>query len=321
MTERVVDYELPFEPSDEPRAFGRHRELFRLLLEDKPALGASVFLLVVIVCAIAGPDIAPHNYLTQDIDHRLAPPFWKHGGHFTHLLGTDYLGRDVFSQIIVASRISVVIGLTTVAITGAVGTTLGVIAGYFRSWVDHLVSGLTDIVMSFPGILLVLALIAMEGPSERTIIVALSIRYWAPFARLSRSLTLHVRESEYVAAAQGLGGSDIRIMRRHVLPNILSPIFVLAILQIGWVMLSEAAISFLGLGIQPPAISWGLMMANGRDYLDTAWWLVTFPGLALFLTILSLVTLQHFFQSASDRSRQPRRRSRANQAEAPAVGA
>lgn len=285
-------------------------ELLRKLWADKFATAALAVLLVMAVAAIGGPLVAPHSFLDQDLTRRLTPPLWDRGGDPAFPLGTDFLGRDLLSRIIVATRLSLFIGVVTALIVSVGGTTLGLIAGFFRGKVDQVVMGLTDVIMGFPGILLLLAVVAMRGPSLETIILALSIRFWTAFARIGRSLTLSIRETDYVSAARVMGCSDARIIRIHVLPNMLSPILVLAVLEGGRIMLAEAGVSFLGFGIQSPLISWGLMMAEGKNYLAAAWWTVTFPGLALFLTILSMITLQSFLRIATDPLHRPKRFSK-----------
>jgi len=292
---------------------GRGHPLLRQLRKDKFSAAAALALAVLALAAITGDLLAPHDPNALDVAHRLVPPIWNSGGDIAFPLGTDFLGRDLLSRIISGARISLFVGVITAVIVAIIGTTLGVSAGFFRGRVDQVVMGLTDIIMAFPAILLLLGIVAMTGRSLTTIILALSVRFWTSFARLGRSMTLSIAESDYVTAAQAIGSSRWRIIRLHILPNILSPILVLAALEAGRIMLSEAAISFLGYGIQAPLTSWGLMMADGKNYLSSAWWTVTFPGFALFLTILALITLQNFLRVATD----PLHRPRAN---APAGG-
>lgn len=282
------------------------RDLLWKLWEDKFTSLASLILLVVVFFAIAAPVVVPFDPTEQNLAHRLTPPLWERAGSLTHPLGTDYLGRDLLSRIIAAARISLFIGVITVAITAVIGTTLGLVAGFLRGKVDELVMLLTDVIMGFPGILLLLAVAAMMGPSLSTIVVALSVRFWTTFARVGRGLTLSIRESDYVTAARVVGCSNPRIVLVHVLPNMLSPILTLTILECGRIMLAEAGVSFLGFGIQSPLLSWGLMMAEGRNYLSSAWWTVTFPGLALFITILAMIAVQSFLRVATDPLQQPR---------------
>lgn len=297
------------------------RGLVRQLWNDKFSAAALVVLLMVAVATIAGPVLVPHDPAALNVSRRLIPPFWSPGGDLAYPLGTDFLGRDLLSRIISGARVSVLVGVATTAIVVVTGTVLGVIAGYYGGRIDQLVMGLTDVIMAFPGILLLLGIVAMTGHSLETIIMALSIRFWTPFARLSRSMTLSIGQSDYVIAAQAIGNSRARIIRLHVLPNILSPILVLAALECGRIMLSEAAISFLGYGIQSPLTSWGLMMADGKNYLSSAWWTVTFPGFALFLTILALITIQNFLRVATDPLHRPKASASAPMLPDDAIGA
>ena len=278
----------------------RHGGLLKLLSRDKVAFFAALVILIVIVSAIASPVIVPYDPNEQDLYNRLAPPFWMRGGNLTHPLGTDQLGRDILSRIIDASRISLLVGFIIVAISAFIGCSLGLIAGFIRGKTDEVVMSITDIIMAFPGILLTLSIARFMGPGLATIIAALSLRYWTAFARISRGLVMSVRETEYMTAARAIGCSTRRCMVTHALPNILSPIINLATLECAQIMLSEAGVSFLGFGIQPPLISWGLMIADGRDYLASAWWVVTFPGLALCITILSMNTLASYMRLVTD---------------------
>lgn len=282
------------------------RELLRKLWADKFALGALVILLVVVVAAIAAPVIAPYDPTGQDLGRRLRPPAFDARGDVAYPLGTDYLGRDMLSRIIFAARISLFVGVVTVAIVASVGTLVGLLSGLLRGKVEQVLMALTDIVMAFPGILLLLTVAAMLGPSITTIVVALSVRFWTTFARISHGLTLSIRETDYVLAAKVIGCSTPRTLRVHMLPNMLSPILTLTVLEGGRIMLAEASVSFLGLGIQAPLVSWGLMMAEGRNYLSSAWWTVTVPGLALFLTVLSMISVQSFLRVATDPLQQRR---------------
>ena len=272
----------------------------RLLWQDKPALAALLILVGVGVVAIFAHELAPHDPNLQDIPHRLMPPSW-HG----HLLGTDELGRDNLSRIMEASRVSVVVALSVVAITMTAGTAIGVLAGFVRGKVDYVIMGVTDSVMAFPGLLMILIIATVLGAGLRTIIIALAVTFWTTYARMARGLVLSLRESDHIAAARSVGMSELRIVRVHLLPFVVPQIASLIPLEMGRVMLNEASVSFLGLGIQPPMISWGTLIADGHTYFITGWWLITFPGIALFLTILAANTLGSWFRLAVD----PRHRS------------
>ncbi len=278
----------------------RYGSFFGMLWRDKIAFLAALVLLIVIFCAIAAPVIMPHSPTEQDLYNRLAPPFWSPEGDLTHPLGTDQLGRDLLSRIINATRISLLVGVSIVIISAVIGITLGILGGFCRGKIDEVIMSVTDVFMAFPGLVLIMAIARMMGPGLETIIIVMSVRFWVSFARLSRGLVMSVRETEYMTAAKAIGCSTRRLLVSCALPNILSPIITLAILECAHVMLAEAGVSFLGFGIQPPMSSWGLMIAEGRDYLGSAWWVVTFPGLALSITILAMNILASYMRLVTD---------------------
>lgn len=258
------------------------------------------FLALIVVSAISAPLVAPHDPNAQSIADRLAPPAWLSGGSVTHLLGTDELGRDILSRIIYGARTSVLIGVAVVTITMALGVLAGLLAGYVGGWVDTLIMRVVDIQFAFPGLLLSMAIVLVLGASAHTVIIALSIDGWLVYCRLSRSMVLSVRNTTYVEAAKTIGCPTPRLLRKHVLPNIVSPLITLATLEFARIVLAESTLSFLGLGIQPPLVSWGLMLNNGEDYLTVAWWLITFPGLVLTLTVLSANVVASWLRVAAD---------------------
>lgn len=257
-------------------------------------------LVVVVVAAVFAPLLAPYDPNAIDIINRLTPPAWLHGGLLSHPLGTDELGRDILSRIIFGARTSMTVGLVVVAIGMVTGTTAGLLASFRGGWVDTLVMRIVDIQFSFPSLLIAMALVFALGAGETTIIIALSLDAWLPYARLGRSLVLSVRNTTYIDAAKAVGCSNRRLVWRHVLPNVLSPIVTLAVLEFARLVLAESTLSFLGLGIQPPLVSWGLMLNTGEDYLTVAWWLITFPGLALTLTVLSANVVASWLRVAAD---------------------
>jgi peptide/nickel transport system permease protein len=258
------------------------------------------FLGLVLVAAIFAPLVAPHDPNAQDIINRLAPPAWLSGGSMSHLLGTDELGRDILSRIIYGARTSVLIGIAVVGVTMVIGVLLGLIAGYIGGWVETVIMRIVDIQFAFPGLLLSMAVVLVLGASAHSVIIALSIDGWLVYCRLSRSMVLSVRNTTYVEAAKTIGCSSPRLLRKHVLPNIVSPLITLATLEFARIVLAEATLSFLGLGIQPPLVSWGLMLNNGEDYITVAWWLITFPGLVLTLTVLSANVVASWLRVAAD---------------------
>ncbi|MGQ0570564.1 MAG: ABC transporter permease [Armatimonadota bacterium] len=243
---------------------------------------------LVIVMAIAAPAITRYNPSQIDIGNRLVPPVWTEGGSTEHLLGTDQLGRDLLSRLAYGARVSLLVGVTAVAISGVVGVALGLIAGYYRGTVDDVIMRLADFELAFPFILLAIAILAVLGPGFSKVILTLGLTGWAQYCRLMRAQVLGLRETEFVEAARTIGASTTRILMRHILPNSMAPVIVIASFSVAGVIIAEASLSFLGLGIPPAVPSWGGMLSDGRAYIERAWWLVTFPGLALMLTVLSI---------------------------------
>jgi len=241
-----------------------------------------ILTVVLVLVAIAAPLLAPFDPSSQDTARRLEAPSKQHP------LGLDDLGRDVLSRILFGARISLRVGFSVVFLASVVGITLGAISGYFGGWADTVIMRLTDILLAFPGILLAIALVAVLGPSLNNVILALAIIGWVGYARLVRGQVLKVREMEFVTAAKALGARSPRVIVRHVLPNVINPVIVMATLGLAGAILSEAALSFLGLGVQPPTPSWGAMLTAGRRYLGLANHLAIFPGAAIMLAVMGL---------------------------------
>jgi peptide/nickel transport system permease protein len=257
-------------------------KVFKRLLRNF-AFSAGLLLTVsLVLVALAAPLLAPYDPDIQDTSRRLEAPSHQ------HLLGLDDLGRDVLSRIIFGARISLRVGFSVVIIASAIGIALGAISGYFGGLVDTLIMRLTDILLAFPGILLAIALVAVLGPSINNVILALATIGWVGYARLVRGQVLKVREMEYVTAAKALGAKSPRVIVRHVLPNVINPVIVMATLGLAGAILSEAALSFLGLGVQPPTPSWGAMLTAGRRYLGLANHLAIFPGAAIMAAVMGL---------------------------------
>ncbi|SCG40565.1 ABC transporter permease [Micromonospora humi] len=257
------------------------RRVLDALRRDPLAVGGTFVLLLLIVVGVAGPWLAPAGVNDVDVDAMLRPPSGA------HLFGTDELGRDVLSRVLVAARVSLEVGVVSVGIALVAGVTLGLFAGYYRGWLDSVLMRCMDVLFAFPVLLLAVAIVAVLGPGLLTAMVAIGVVYTPIFARITRAGVLSVREQVFVRAAVSIGASDLRIMRRHVLPNIAAPLIVQTSLSLAFAILSEAALSFLGLGIQPPAPAWGRMLFDGRGFVTDAWWLGVFPGAAIFLTVLA----------------------------------
>jgi peptide/nickel transport system permease protein len=258
------------------------------LVRRRTALFGLIVVLGVLVAAVFASLISPFDPLAQDIGQRLKDPGWQDAQGRIHPLGTDHLGRDILSRIIHGSRIALSVALAAVAISGVLGMAVGLVSGYFGGRVDDFFMRLADIQLAFPFILLAIAVIGVLGPSLRNIIIVIGVSSWVVYARVVRGEVLSIREREFVQAAVALGSRDYRVLVRHVLPNAFTPWLVVATLDMARVIVIESALSFLGLGVQPPTPTWGGMLADGRVYLSTAWWLATFPGLAILVTVLGI---------------------------------
>lgn len=261
---------------------------FRKFWDLKLGVIGGIILMGMLICAVAAPWVAPFDPYDQNIMKRLQPPAFLEGGSPEHLLGTDSVGRDTFSRIIYGTRISLIVGISAVMIQVVIGVFLGLLAGYYGGKTDSAISFMVNVMMGFPFILLAISLVAVIGPSLQNIIFALGITGWPVFTRVSRVETIKLRESEFVLCARTLAFSTMRILLKHILPNLLPSILVLATVEVARAIIRESLLSFLGLGIQPPTPSWGMMLAQGRDYMLSEWWLAAFPGFAIFLSALGI---------------------------------
>ena len=247
-----------------------------------------LFIIVVFVlCAILANVITTQDAYSVQLPNRLIPPFWQEGGSLNHLLGTDPLGRDILTRIIFGARVSVIIAITALTIGGGFGTLVGLTAGFYGGKIDTLLMRLADITLAFPLILFAILLVMVLGPSMINVIIAISLVLWARYARVIRGEVLGLMQRDFIARAKVSGASDWRIMMRHLLPNVMPTLIVLLTLQVGWVIIVEASLSFLGAGIPPPTPAWGSMLADGREYVSTAWWVTTIPGIAIMLVVLA----------------------------------
>ena len=251
-------------------------------------IAGGVFVLALAVSALAAPWLAPQDPLRQTLRARLVGPTLQASDGKAHLLGTDHLGRDVLSRVIWGSRVSLLVGFSAVLVGGLLGASLGILAGYRGGFTDSVIMTIADAQLAFPFILLAIGIIAVLGPSFPTLIAVIGLSGWVGYARVLRSQVLVLRSREFVDAIQALGGSVARVIVRHILPNVLSSLVVVATLELARAIVLEATLSFLGLGIQPPTPSWGVMVQEGREYLDSAWWISTFPGLVLMVTSLAV---------------------------------
>lgn len=269
-------------------------------MANRLAVLSALVVLGFCVLAVFAPLIAPHDPNADDLFRRLQPPAWRDGGEWAYPLGCDALGRDILSRLIHGSRISIIIGVTVILVATTIGTLAGLASGYFRGVIDVLIARLCDILLGFPYLIFAIGLMAMMGPGFENIILVLVYKEWVLPCRVVRGETLAAREMEYVESARALGASPIHVMLREILPNILSPVIVVATYRIAQVIIVEASLSFLGIGVQPPTASWGSMIADGREFMLGAWWVSTFPGLAILALVLAINVASQGLRDAFD---------------------
>lgn len=263
----------------------RAAETLKLLFRGPTAIVAAAVLVVLVVTAFLGEQLAPYDATATDVSNRLQGPSGD------HWFGTDELGRDVLSRVILGAEVSLRVGAVAVGIALVAGVLIGLLAGYYGRWVDDVLMRLSDVLFAFPAMLMAIAVLAILGPGSTNAMIAIGIVYTPIFARITRASVLSVREEVYVKAARSAGAGDLRIIGRHVLPNVTAPIIVQTSISLAFAILSEAALSFVGLGTQPPDPSWGRMLAEGRGFVEQAWWMAVFPGLAIFVTVLAFNVL------------------------------
>jgi len=259
----------------------------------------SLVLAGVILSAVLAGSLAPFGPDDQDIARRLKPPVWA-GGSWENVLGTDELGRDILSRLMFGARVSLLVGIVAVVLSGPLGVLVGLIAGYFGGKTDDVLMRLTEIQLAIPTIMLAIAVVTVLGPGLRNVIITLSVTGWTLYARLIRGETLAAKGQDYVDAARAIGAERLRIMFYHLLPNVISPAIVTSTFAVANMIILEATLSFLGLGVEPRVVTWGSMLKNGRLYLTTAWWLTAFPGLAIFITVLGVNLVGDFLRDHLD---------------------
>ena len=274
--------------------------LVRGLLRDKVTLFACLFLTILAIVAVGAPWITPHDPMDQNLFMRHKPPMTSADSGLAHILGTDALGRDLLSRLMMGAQVSLSIGLLGVLVSGTFGVTLGLIAGYYRGWIDDIIMRAVDVMLGFPTLLVALFVLFVIGGGYVNLVLVLALTRWMIYARVARGMTMSLREEPFIEGVRVIGASDFRIITRHLWPNLLSPVLVLATLEVARLILAESALSFLGFGIQPPSSSWGLEVAGGRSYITTAWWIVTFSGAIIFLTALSLNLLATWLRALAD---------------------
>jgi peptide/nickel transport system permease protein len=275
------------------------RKGINAIWRNRTAVVGSAILVGMTLSALLAPWISPADPAAVELSSRLRPPAWLPGGTAEHLLGTDHLGRDLLSRTLSGTRVSLLVALMTTMLAASLGTFLGMVSGYFGGRVD-LIMRLADVQQAYPFIALAIVLVAVAGPGLKTVTLVLGIGGWVLFARVVQSQVLSLRERDFVEAARVVGANDLRIMFRHILPNIASPLIVLASFAFSAMIVTEASLSFLGFGVQPPQSTWGLMLSQSRDYLQVAWWLPTFPGLAIVITVLGANLLGDWVRDVLD---------------------
>ena len=286
--------------------------MVQAFLSDRVTLASGVFLVVVLVAVIFAPFVSPHKYQEQQIRLRHLAPLSSGTAIIKdttardvteeryYLLGTDHLGRDMVSRLIHGGRISISVGVLGVLVSGSIGIFLGLVAGYYRGTIDDVIMRVVDIFMSIPLLFLALMVLFILGPSFTNIIIVFAVARWMLYCRITRGVVMSLREQTFVEAARAIGCSDQRVIGRHILPNLITPLLTIAALEVPRNILTESALSFLGFGIQPPESSWGLMLASGRQYITSAWWIVVIPGMAIFLTALSFNLFGVWLRAVSD---------------------
>jgi peptide/nickel transport system permease protein len=283
---------------------------FRMLRRNRLGVIGLAILLIVVFAAIFSPVLAPYDPAEGDIMERLRCPVLTScpifgttntiEGSSSHVLGTDQLGRDILSRLIFGARVSLIVGITAVLLGAGFGTTLGLFSGYYGGWLDALIMRIGDIFLAFPYLLLAIAIVAVLGGGLLNVIIVLAIATWVPYARITRGSVLSVKAQEFVVAARAIGVSDSAILFKHLLPNIVTPVIVYGTFAVAAAIIAEAGLSFLGLGVGATRPTWGNMLADGRAYLSTAWWLATIPGLAIMLTVLSINLIGDWLRDALD---------------------
>lgn len=276
------------------------RYIWKQLIISKTGMLGSVLVLLVVLIAICAPLLTSHDPAAVDPLNRLKPPAWMDGGASEHWLGTDNLGRDMWSRIVYGARVSLIVGMGAVIVSGVIGAILGLLSGFYGKWLDAVIMRVGDAFMAIPTILFMLVVMAIVGPGITTLIFVIGVTNWVPFTRIVRSEVLSIKERDFVHAARSIGAKNGRLIVKHILPNILSSFIVICGMNVGTTIIMEASLSFLGLGIKPPDVSWGGMLSDGRQYVATSWWVATFPGLAITFTVLGVIFLGDWLRDVLD---------------------
>lgn len=270
------------------------------LIKSKLGLTGFVIVAIATITAILAPLISPHDPVLIDTLNASLPPVWLEGGTSEYILGTDNLGRDVLSRVIYGTQVSLLVGTLAVVVAGAIGLVLGLVAGYYGGFIDNVLMRIVDAFLAIPNIMFMLVILGIFGPSLFTLIAVLGVTNWIMYARLVRGEVLSIKEMDYVMASRSIGSKNMKIIFKHVMPNVISSFIVISTLSVASIIILEASLSFLGLGVQPPTVSWGGMLSEGRDYLATSWWIATFPGIAITITVLGIIFLGDWLRDLLD---------------------
>lgn len=278
----------------------RSKRMLKQLLRSKTGSVGAFIVIIVCMVAIFAPILATHDPAELDPLLRLKPPVWMEGGLADHLLGTDNLGRDIFSRIVYGAQVSLIVGIGAVLVSGAIGAVLGLLSGFYGKWINALIMRVADSFLAIPTILFMLVVLAVVGPGLTTLIFVIGVTNWVSYARVVRGEVLSIKERDFVKAAKAVGAKDGRIIFKHILPNVASSFIVISGMNVATTIIMEASLSFLGLGIKPPAVSWGGMLSDGRQYIATSWWVATFPGIAITITVLGVIFLGDWLRDVLD---------------------
>jgi len=289
-------------------SFATRTNNFKNVFKRKTAALGMLIVICMAIAATFSPSLAPHKPTKINFNQLFTPPFWMKGGSPSYLLGTDSLGRDIMSRIIYGSQKSLLISTLSTLLGVFIGVTLGLISGYYGGWIDSVISRIEEMFLAFPTILFAIAIVALLGGETFNMILVFAITHWVTIARVTRGEVLSAKRNEYVEASRTIGCKDVRIIILHILPNISASIIVIATLSLANIILAESSLSFLGFGVPPPAPTWGRMLSEGRQYLSNAWWIATFPGLAIMITVLGVNLLGDGLRDAYDPRLQHERR-------------
>lgn len=275
-------------------------DLPRLLVRSPSGMLGFIIVVVVVFIAVFADGLIPCKPEAIDLFNMAQPPMWEEGGSPEHILGTDILGRDMLSRILVGSRVSLLVGIFSVLVAGFIGTIMGILSGYFGGWVDSLIMRITDAFHAIPLMLFAMVILKVMRAGVMTLVFVIGVTTWPFYARMVRSEVLGLKNKEYVKAARTIGTSGLKIMLKHILPNIIPTFIVVSTLSVASSILIEASLSFLGFGVKSPAVSWGIMLADGRNYLATSWWIATFPGIAISVTVLGIMLMGNWLRDVLD---------------------